>query len=192
MHGKFPCGDWYLTCDEFCCFFVVDSLNPVWTVDTGSLFILSLTAEEFFTAGYGLTFVIKDFDSMGANDVICRKTVASTDLLKEQHYGQRIAIELRMLHGVKGSSQHFSPKLYLRVKRATTYDKVFMKQVMKLQKSKKAKRRLIDEAGVYANTAFVAPRPDEKGYNPLRREHKLIDGIKKVRSDSTSLSSMML
>jgi hypothetical protein len=43
--------------------------DPIWAVDTGSLFILSSRARDFFGTT-GLTFLLKDYDAVGTNEVL--------------------------------------------------------------------------------------------------------------------------
>lgn len=50
-------------------------LNPVWTVHNGSLFMVSCSAEEFFSFSYGLVFCVKDFDLVGLKDRIVGRYV---------------------------------------------------------------------------------------------------------------------
>ena len=42
------------------------TLNPIWTVETSSLFLLELSSEQFFSSP-GLTFLVKDYDAVGGN-----------------------------------------------------------------------------------------------------------------------------
>ena len=56
-------------------------INPIWTVDTGSLFLLSVTPEAFFATATGLNFFVKDYDAMGKNDVLGRVAVGQEELL---------------------------------------------------------------------------------------------------------------
>lgn len=45
------------------------NLDPIWTLDTGSLFLLQMSPDDFFRASSGMLFVVKDFDTLGSNDV---------------------------------------------------------------------------------------------------------------------------
>jgi hypothetical protein len=56
-------------------------VNPIWTIDTGSLFLLSVTPEAFFATATGLSFFVKDYDVMGKNDVLGRVVVGQEELL---------------------------------------------------------------------------------------------------------------
>ena len=55
--------------------FLYFRLNPVWTVHNGSLFMVSCSAEEFFSFSYGLVFCVKDFDLVGLKDRIVGRYV---------------------------------------------------------------------------------------------------------------------
>jgi hypothetical protein len=43
------------------------TLNPIWTVETKSLFLLEMSSEEFFGYTSGISFVAKDYDAVGRN-----------------------------------------------------------------------------------------------------------------------------
>lgn len=146
------------------------TVNPIWTVDTGSLFLLSTTAQEFFEASTGLTFVIKDHDKLTSNDVICRVNVEQAALLEMN--GERIGLPLQLLesHKYKAASSHFEPKLFLRVRPATADDRTFMKQVFAVKNSK--------TRGVYADKTFIGPQKDR--VRLLKKESKMVNGVKLV------------
>jgi Ca2+-dependent lipid-binding protein len=151
------------------------SLNPVWTVDNGSLFIMSASAEEFFSNVSGLTFVLKDYDALSSNEVLFKLEVAQVDLLALD--GERTSFNLQILQPDKFlmSSKHFKPKLQLRVRPAENEDRRFMKQVFAIKKSKKL--------GIYADSSFVAPKVERMGL--LKREKKMMDGIQLVCTSTT-------
>eukprot|EP00934_Nitzschia_sp_Nitz4_P005692 Nitzschia sp. Nitz4//scaffold348_size17284//6198//9518//NITZ4_008842-RA/size17284-processed-gene-0.10-mRNA-1//-1//CDS//3329548688//5682//frame0 len=141
-------------------------VNPIWTVDNGSLFLLSTTAQEFFEASAGLTFIIKDYDGITKNDVLCRTTIDQSALLAMK--GERVELPLQILkeQKYKKSSEHFEPKLYLRARPAKGSDRDFMKQVIAVKKSK--------SLGVYADKTFIGPQKERVGL--LKRENKVVDG----------------
>jgi hypothetical protein len=51
------------------------------SVTNGSLFIVSTSAEEFFSFACGLTFLIKGYDGMLSNETIVKLKVPLADLL---------------------------------------------------------------------------------------------------------------
>ena len=57
------------------------SVNPIWTIDSGSLFLLDVTPEEFFGSAQGLSFIIRDYDTISANDTLGKVFVPQDDLL---------------------------------------------------------------------------------------------------------------
>lgn len=67
-------------------------MNPIYTTDTGSLFVLSVTPEEFFASSQGLGFYIKDYDKLSANDTLGKVFVHQDELLKGE--GERTEYEL--------------------------------------------------------------------------------------------------
>ena len=118
-------------------------LSPIWTLETGSLFVLKTTPEEFFGSTSGMTFLLKDYDAVGQNDVLGSVTVPLNDLLEGK--GDRIEFDIvpdkSMVNQFKGKS----PKLNLRFKRASKSDCEFMNAFA--DKSKKY--------GRYAHETFL-------------------------------------
>ena len=71
---------------------VVVSVNPIYTTDSGSLFLLSATPEEFFGSAQGLCFIIKDYDTLSANDTLGKVFVHQDELLNGE--GERTEYDL--------------------------------------------------------------------------------------------------
>lgn len=69
-----------------------DRLDPIWTLQTGSLFLVVMTPEEFFGSSGGMSFTIKDFDAVGPNEILGHVTVALQDLLKGT--GERVEYDV--------------------------------------------------------------------------------------------------
>lgn len=82
-----------LHCVERCCSFsqYSCSLDPIWTVKTGSLFLLTLTVEELFTSN-GLICEVMDFDKFGGNDKLGLITVPPKVLYDAK--GERLEFNL--------------------------------------------------------------------------------------------------
>jgi len=133
------------------------NLNPVWTVDNGSLFILNVSATDFFSSSTGLTFLVKDYDGLSSNDVIGKVSISQEDLLQSK--GERKEYELAT---TKKSSTPLKPLLNVRVRPAVESDFKFIQTLHSIQKSKKE--------GVYTDTAFVGPKPHS--VTMLKRETK--------------------
>jgi Ca2+-dependent lipid-binding protein len=91
------------------------NLDPIWTLDSGSLFLLQMTPEDFFSCAGGMTFRVKDYDALGANEVLGRVTVQLDELLKGT--GERNGYVI-----VPESGEKHNGKLYLRFKEATPED----------------------------------------------------------------------
>jgi Ca2+-dependent lipid-binding protein len=141
-----------------------NTCDPIWAVDTQSIFILSATANDFFHANAGLTFIVKDYDAVGKNDVLGKVNVSQKVLLEAK--GERMECELQvMLKNFDPKKAVYPPKLNLRIRPATKEDFKFVKTLF----SVKSKKTL----GVYANAAFVAPHAHT--VNRLKRETKRTD-----------------
>jgi hypothetical protein len=149
------------------------SLNPIWTVDSGSLFILSYTAEELFSYAAGLTFLIKDYDGLSGNETIGKVEVPPTDLLAMR--GDRTELNISAMGNFKSKTHFFTPKLQLRARKATSGDLEFLKQLHAIKKSK--------HLGIYADQSFVAPHSNQ--VRLLSRESKTVDGVKLVSRSVT-------
>jgi Ca2+-dependent lipid-binding protein len=80
------------------------SLNPVWTLSTGSLFLIQTTLNDFFEVTNRIEFIIKDYDSVGENDILGTVQVNKNELLAGE--GERIDYELRTSQ-YKGKSRVF-------------------------------------------------------------------------------------
>ena len=68
------------------------TLNPVWTLHTGSLFLIRMPPEEFFAASGGILFKIKDYDSMSSSDTLGSVKVPLVDAIDGK--GQRKAYKV--------------------------------------------------------------------------------------------------
>ena len=102
--------------------------NPIWTLRTGSLFLLDVDAQELFEANDGIIMEVKDYDrhtthSLGAISISPR-TIYNWD-------GERKEFDLKALSGEK---KYGEGKLALRVRRATAHDLEFMKNYQKNKK----------------------------------------------------------
>jgi hypothetical protein len=92
------------------------SLDPIWTLNSGGLFLLQMTPEDFFSCAGGMSFTVKDYDAVGANEILGRVTLKLDDLLNGT--GQRHGYDI--VDKVLGENNH--GKLYLRFKEATPED----------------------------------------------------------------------
>lgn len=147
--------------------------NPVWTIDTGCLCLLSISAKDFFQPSAGLTFVVKDKDRIKVDDCLGVVSVHQKTLL-ELTGEERLALPLNILKAHRYYSKRnafLQPTLHIRARQATKEDRIFMKKVFSVQKRKLS--------GIYADQTFVGPQRDR--VNALRRESKIVDGVRKVR-----------
>ncbi|MGK3761764.1 MAG: hypothetical protein ACI8RD_014082, partial [Bacillariaceae sp.] len=97
------------------------TLNPIWTLKTGSLFLLTVESKRFFIED-GMKFVIKDHDKLGQHDVLGVVNLGPKILYNST--GQRIENKLQpppnsKLKDVPGI-------LVIRCRRASQYDQKFM------------------------------------------------------------------
>jgi hypothetical protein len=105
---------------------VHNSLSPIWTLDTGSLFLLQTTPEEFFAASSGMSFVLKDWDQIGSNETLGTVTVGLEELLEGT--GERKGYEIvlpkqpKETKPEKDETKKNKSMLYLRYKRASQQD----------------------------------------------------------------------
>jgi hypothetical protein len=123
------------------------NLNPIWTLSTGSLFLIQKTPEEFFGATSGMSFLLKDYDAFGANDVLGRVSVSLDEVLKAT--GERTEYDIAPDKPGKSAAGETAGKLYLRIKPATQDDIEFMKVLPANAK----------KGGVYIDETYLPPRP---------------------------------
>lgn len=140
------------------------TLDPIWTLTSGSLFYLSVGVDEFFNSSSGMTFSVKDYDALGSNETLGHVTVSLDQLLKGE--GQRQAFDVIPDKPPKKKPKH-PPLLYLRIRPATPEDVQFMDNYRQ-QSTKK---------GVHNDETYLPPR-SQSGMNLLKRHTK-----KEVHSD---------
>ena len=136
-------------------------------MDTGSLFLLQSTTDEFFRASGGVTFSIADYDVGTKSELIGSVVIPQEDLL-ESNGEKRLEYEIEVvLKGYKASDSVFTPKLVIRCRRAEEEDLKFMQQYGKIKRGRKL--------GVYADATFVAPKPHS--VKLLKRETREKEGV---------------
>jgi hypothetical protein len=101
---------------------VSKTLDPIWTLRKKSLFLLSMTPEEFFSCSSGMTLCIKDYDAVGSNDVLGQVVVGLDELLasKGERVGYDVVLEKNFRESLKDPKKQ--TKLYLRIKEASRSD----------------------------------------------------------------------
>ena len=139
------------------------TLDPIWTLRTGSLFLLRATPEEFFGSGRGLAFIIKDSDTIGTNDVLGRVLVSQDELLEGT--GDRIEYPIITEKATKQARQ--KGRLTLRFRHASEDDVAFM-DVFEKNPGK---------LGIFANETYLALRnPESKFLKGQTKRGKMKDG----------------
>jgi hypothetical protein len=101
--------------------FGINSLDPIWTIKTGSLFLLTVESKELFVND-GMNLLVKDYDKLGSNEVLGCVAVPPAVLYKAK--GERMEFKLQTVPGeIHTETSGF---LAVRCRRATDYDKKFM------------------------------------------------------------------
>lgn len=72
-------------------------LNPIWTIETGSAFILQVTAEELFENAEGIDFRIMDYDALVSNNCLGFASVPPEALYEGN--GERQEFDIKPMHG---------------------------------------------------------------------------------------------
>jgi hypothetical protein len=93
------------------------NLNPIFTIETGSLYLLETTTEDFFASASGLTFLLRDYDAVGRDDVLGKVVLSHSELLEGN--GDRVAHDIVPEKAKKTKKQG---KLVLRFKEASDDD----------------------------------------------------------------------
>jgi len=146
---------------------VYQTLNPIWTLKTGSLFLLTVESRRLFIEE-GIKFVIKDYDKIGKDEVLGMSHVDPKVLYRAQ--GERM--EFKVVPSKKSNTGAKSQRklrqnqgtLVLRCRRASQYDQKFMAEFAK-QESKNAK-------GV---ASYEAPKADTSVIKTLTTKVKKKD-----------------
>jgi hypothetical protein len=77
--------------------FIPHTLNPVWTLSTGSLFLIQTTLTSFFESANYMEFIVKDYDSLGDHEVLGTVMVSKKEMLNGT--GDRNEYELSLHSG---------------------------------------------------------------------------------------------
>jgi hypothetical protein len=95
-----------------CCFLVLEHcwlsyirLNPIWTLETGSLFLIRTTVMDFFARSQFLTFVIEDYDGLTSNDFLGSVEVAKQYILKDGGTGERVDFDINTVDPMHSHSR---------------------------------------------------------------------------------------
>ena len=132
------------------------SLNPIWTLKTGSLFLIQKTPEQFFSCTSGCIFAIKDYDAVGSNEALGTVTVPLEDILDGKGERKEYLVE------PEKSNMKQEGKLYLRFKPATDDEIEFMKRFQSKPKEK----------GLFIEETYLRPGLHKEETGPLKRQVK--------------------
>lgn len=115
--------------------------------------MIHTTAEEFFLRSNCVTFVIKDYDSVGSDDIIGTVEIDKSEMLNGT--GKRVEYEVLLEENLKSSGRKQSKEatLALRFKHASQEDIQFLKSFASNSKMRKR--------GVYIEESFLPPRPHQ-------------------------------
>jgi hypothetical protein len=98
---------------------IKQNLQPIWTLETGSMFCIVCTPEEFFASSSGISFTIKDYDLAGADDVLATVSVPLNVALESKGERTEYTMTLEKAFAKKGAK---APSLFLRIKPASQDD----------------------------------------------------------------------
>eukprot|EP00550_Attheya_septentrionalis_P000574 CAMPEP_0198283726 /NCGR_PEP_ID=MMETSP1449-20131203/3307_1 /TAXON_ID=420275 /ORGANISM="Attheya septentrionalis, Strain CCMP2084" /LENGTH=1175 /DNA_ID=CAMNT_0043980497 /DNA_START=124 /DNA_END=3651 /DNA_ORIENTATION=+ len=122
--------------------------DPIWTLDTGSLFLIQMTPDDFFASTGGVSFLLKDYHTLLHNDVVGRVILPLESILKAK--GERKEYEIKYDRSL-GVRSHKKCHLSLRIKKASEDDIQFMEAYAQYK----------GLVGVYANEISALPRPPD-------------------------------
>jgi len=123
--------------------YISNNQNPIYTIKTGSLFVLNVMKQEFIEEKDAVTFIVKDFDAVGmSNDELGTVSVSGEDLIKAN--GERMVLKL---NPKKGSKHKEAGVINIRCRPASNYDKKFLEYANGDRKG--------DFLGIGANTDII-------------------------------------
>ena len=130
------------------------NVDPIWTLATGSLFLLQMSPEQFFSCTGGMSFIVMDFDSIGSNETLGTVSVSLEELLAGE--GERteytLQMDPKMAKAVKKKGE--DTKLCLRFKAASESDKQFLQAFQENPK----------KLGLYIDETFIPLRPPASSF----------------------------
>lgn len=158
---------------------VSQTLNPVWTLTSGSLFLIQTNLTDFFAKANNIEFVVRDYDRIGDDDVLGTVLVSKKELINGD--GERVDYELTTakLTGTKndfiGQKKSF---LTLRSKKATEEDIAFLQSYQAKQSTGVMGRLGLSSGpptGVYIDDSYLPPRNHTNTTN-YKRQTKSEEG----------------
>lgn len=99
-----------------------EEVDPIWTLNTGSLFLLTLNLKELFLSN-GLTLIVYDYDTLGSDEQLGTVTFTPKQIYDAK--GEREDLKLLPPHNKAGE---VPGHIALRCRRATEHDIHFMEE----------------------------------------------------------------
>eukprot|EP00523_Entomoneis_sp_CCMP467_P008491 CAMPEP_0168738488 /NCGR_PEP_ID=MMETSP0724-20121128/10959_1 /TAXON_ID=265536 /ORGANISM="Amphiprora sp., Strain CCMP467" /LENGTH=1081 /DNA_ID=CAMNT_0008785833 /DNA_START=7 /DNA_END=3252 /DNA_ORIENTATION=+ len=147
------------------------TLDPIWTVKTGSLFLFRSKAEALYLSE-GLLFTVKDYDALGRDEKLGMFYVAPKVVYEAK--GERLEFKLIPTPGSK--KKEVPGYVAIRIRRATGHDIVFMNEHV----HKKKKTSLAESATQQLATAQLGGGGALRSY--FRRQTRHIkDGDRDIK-----------
>jgi hypothetical protein len=150
---------------------ISSDVDPIWTLDKGSLFLLQMSPEQFFSSTGGMSFVVKDFDSLGSNELLGNVTLPLDKLLEGTGERTEFVLETNSKFS-KTSKMSSESMLCLRFKKASQSDIDFMKDFKHNE----------DKRGIYINETYLPVRAPYskvlKGQVKRGKDHKDLFRVK--------------
>ena len=103
--------------------YISKTLDPIWTLKTNSLFLVTVSIDELFVNPEGLVCTLYDYDNLGKNEKLGYISIPPKQLYEAK--GERMEFKLRPCRGHR--EENVSGYMAMRCRRATDYDKEFMK-----------------------------------------------------------------
>jgi hypothetical protein len=99
---------------------MLEIVDPVWTIETGSLFLLPVDVGTLF-GGEGLLCVLHDYDSIGADEKLGQFCISPKQMYDAK--GERMEFALQP---IPGDNNTVTGHIAIRCRRATDFDIDFM------------------------------------------------------------------
>jgi hypothetical protein len=169
--------------------YISKTLDPIWTLKTGSLFLLTINPKELFLSE-GLLCLVMDFDKVGKNEKLGAITIPPRVLFDSK--GDRMEFKLGPPPGKTGE---VDGHLAIRCRRASEHDIHFLKDYADSQKRNALQNRFhkepaqsTDTKGGSGNIASYFRRQSRtvKDGNEEVKEYKVRPGPHPKRKDQTT------
>jgi len=119
--------------------YISKTLDPIWTVTTGSLFLLNIDAKTLFR-GEGLLCVVYDFDKLGGNERLGSCTISPKTIFDAK--GERLEMKLGP---PPGKTDDVPGYMAFRIRRASKNDIDFMTKMKEAGSLFASKKKSVNE-----------------------------------------------